>query len=249
MIKENDETLDSISFPSVKILQREKGYRFSLDPVLLSDFFIKSHFKASRIADLGTGSGIIPILICTKKMNVSAVGIEIQESLSKLAEKNVKMNNLSERISIINDDLRIVRGKLLPEQYDAVIANPPFRESNSGRLNKISEKTIARHEIKCSLKDILKASFYLLKAGGALFMIYPPRRLSQIISEFKSNKFEPKIMRFVHSYADTDAVMMLIKAKKGGNSGLKILKPLYVYEKEKTYSAEMNEIYGINPKQ
>jgi len=174
------------------------------------------------------------------------MGIEIQESLFELAEKNVKLNNLVKRIDIVRGDLKKIRKIFSPEKYDAVITNPPFREPRSGRLSNISEKSIARHEIKCSLRDILKASFYLLKAGGALFMIYPPRRLSQIISELKSNKFEPKLIRFVHSYADTDAVIVLIKAKKGGNPGLKVLNPLYVYEKEKIYSHEMKKIYGIS---
>lgn len=173
------------------------------------------------------------------------MGIETQESLFELAQKNVQLNNFAERIEIVRHDIKRMRNNFSPEEYDAVITNPPFREEKSGRLSNISEKSIARHEIKCSLQDILKASFYLLKAGGALFMVYPPRRLSQVISELKSNKFEPKLVRFVHSYAETDAVIVLIKAKKGGNPGLKVLKPLYIYEKEKIYSSEMKEIYGL----
>ncbi|RMF92605.1 MAG: tRNA1(Val) (adenine(37)-N6)-methyltransferase [Candidatus Schekmanbacteria bacterium] len=240
-----DLTVDTISNPSLTIMQSKQGYRFSLDPIILADFFIKSKFKAHNIVDLGTGTGIIPLLISSKTKKTKIVGIEIQETLYNLAKENVKLNSMEKRIDIIKGDIKKI-GKILPaEKFDAVMSNPPFREPKSGRLSNNAEKTIARHEILCTLKDILKASFFLLKAGGALFMIFHPRRLGELFSELRKSRFEPKIVRFVHSNKDSDAVMVLIKAKKGGNPGLKVLKPLYVYEKEKTYSEEMKKIYGI----
>ncbi|MBI5374612.1 MAG: methyltransferase [Candidatus Schekmanbacteria bacterium] len=245
IIAEPDETLDTISKPPVSILQKKKGYRFSLDPVLLVDFYISTGFKAHEIIDLGTGSGIIPILLCSKKKEIIIKGIELQKSLAKMAERNVILNGMEKQIEIKNCDLKKVKKYFLTESCQAVITNPPFREPSSGRLNEDIEKAIARHEISCNISDVLTAAFFLVKPGGSLFLIYDPRRLSFLIEKMRAWRFEPKIMRFVHSNITSEATMVMISAKKMGNTGVKILKPLFVYEKEKVYTKEIREIYGM----
>lgn len=249
-------TLDSIR--DIQIYQNKKGYRFSVDALLLFSFINLPRVK--KIADLGAGSGIIGILLAKKYPNAEIALIELQKSLAKLAEKNVVLNNLDDRVTVImadikkmftvycspftvsTDALRFPHHAL--RSFDLVVSNPPFRKVKTGRLSIGDEKAIARHEIKLSLKDMMKAGSILLKHHGRLCIIHLPERLTEIMDALKENNLEPKRLRFIHSTISSEAKMVLIEAVKGGNAGLKIEMPFFIYNEDGSYTDEVREIYN-----
>lgn len=238
-------TLDSISFhkESVKIKQRKEGYRFAIDAVLLADF-VKIKPNDKNIIDLGTGSGIIALLLAKCFSHTKVTGIELQKGLFELADENVILNRLDERVHIENMAIKDIKKRFKAGAFDAVVSNPPYRSFKTGRINPTVEKAIARHEIKTSLEEIIKISKYLLKAKGSLFLIHLPERLSELIYLLKGYKIDPKKMRLVHSREGEDAVFVLIEAVKAGKEGMKIEEPLYIYNKSGNYSEEVKGIYG-----
>lgn len=243
-------TLDSIR--DIQICQNKNGYRFSVDALLLFSFINLPRVK--KIADLGAGSGIIGILLAKKYQDAKVVLIELQKSLAKLAEKNIILNNLSERVKVVRADIKNLspitpilhysNTPSLHSAFDLVVSNPPFRKVKTGRLSIGDEKAIARHEIKLSLKDMVTAASTLLKHHGRLCIIHLPERLTEIIDAIKENNLEPKRLRFVHSNVSTEAKMVLIEAVKGGRPGLKTEKPFFIYNEDGSYTDEMREIYN-----
>ena len=236
-----DVTLDSIR--DIKIYQSKTGYRFSVDALLLFDFVnLKNVFA---VADLGTGSGIIGILIAKKYPEAKVDLFELQEGLVDLSEKNISLNNLKGRAKVIQCDIRILPALHAgPGEYDLVVSNPPFRKTKSGRINVEEERAIARHEITLDLSDLVAAAYRLLKAKGRFCIIYHPCRLSELIDTLKKKNLEPKRLRFVHSKQSSEAKMVLIEAVKGGRTGLKVENPLFLYNEDGSYTEEMREIYG-----
>ena len=194
-----EETADRILNGNLRIFQKKKGYRFSLDSILLSHFTCLKP-KTSNI-DLGCGSGIIMIILARRFPHTIWTGVEIQDDLAALAQKNVQMGGLDGRIKVLCDDAKAINKILPANSYDSVIFNPPYRKLNSGRINPQLEKAIARHEIKGSLKDFLQAAQYLLKSGGRVFTIYPAKRLVELISLFRLFAIEPKRLKLVFSDA------------------------------------------------
>lgn len=253
-------TLDYIK--DVHVYQNKTGYRFSVDALLLYSFVKLQRVK--RIADLGAGSGIIGLLLAKKYKNSKVCLVEIQESLVQLAERNIVLNELADRVKALKADIKdlcrrlseiyILRSQasiqetscdcLLPESFDLVVSNPPFRKTDAGLISNGDEKAIARHEIMLSLKDIVKTSSHLLKHHGRLCIIHLPERLAEILKTMSENELEPKRLRFVYSTISSEAKMMLIEAVKGGRTGLKIEKPLLIYNEDGSYTKEMREIYG-----
>lgn len=252
-------TLDYIK--DVHVYQNENGYRFSVDALLLYSFVRMQRVK--KIADLGAGSGIIGLLLAKKYNNASICLVELQESLAMLAKQNIILNNLADRVNVLKADIKdlhrrlseiyILRSQasdqetsfdcLLPENFDLVVSNPPFRKTETGLISLGDEKAIARHEIMLALKDIIKTSSYLLKHHGRLCIIHLPERLAEILQTLSENALEPKRLRFVYSTVSSEAKMMLIEAVKGGRTGLKIEKPLLIYTEDGSYTKEMREIY------
>lgn len=241
-------TLDSIR--DIQIYQNKNGYRFSVDALLLFSFINLPRVK--KIADLGAGSGIIGILLAKKYPHAEVALIELQRSLARLAEKNVVLNKLKERVKVIRADLKelsktrlFTHLPILPfTDSDLVVSNPPFREVKTGRLSIGDEKAIARHEIKLSIKDLVKAGSTLLKHHGRLCIIHLPERLTEIMDAMKENNLEPKRLRFIHSSVSTEAKMVLIEAVKGGRPGLKTERPLFIYNEDGSYTDEMRDIYN-----
>jgi tRNA1Val (adenine37-N6)-methyltransferase len=230
-------TLDSIR--DIKIYQPRHGYRFSLDALLLYHFVnLKTVYK---IADLGAGSGIIGILLAKRYPEAEATLFELQEGLYKLAEKNIALNGLESRVKAVIADIRKLKEKRSP--YDLAVSNPPFRKPMSGRLNVEEEKSIARHEIKINLKELLSAASALLKDKGRFCLIYHPLRLPELMVELRSAGLEPKRMRLVHGRVDSEGKMVLMEAVKGGSAGLKTEAPLIVYKKDGSYTDEVREVY------
>jgi tRNA1Val (adenine37-N6)-methyltransferase len=234
-------TLDSIR--DIKIYQSKTGYRFSVDSLLLSDFI---NLKAVRnIADLGSGSGVVGILIAKKYPKAKVDLFELQTGLVDLSEKNICINNLKDRMQALQCDIRTLPA-LYPglSEYELAVSNPPFRKPKSGRLNIEEERAIARHELRLSLSELIAAAYSLLKATGRFCIIYHPCRLSELIETLKKKNLEPKRLRFVHSTRLSEAKMVLVEAVKGGRTGLKVEKPLFLYNEDGSYIEEMPEIYG-----
>jgi len=237
----NEETLDEILAGRLRIFQKKKGYRFSLDAILLAHFAaLKSKSKA---IDLGTGSGVIPLILATRFPHVAWTGLEIQTDLAQLARKSVQLNCLQNQINIIQGDARKIKSIFPVHSFDAVTFNPPYRRINSGRINPDQEKAIARHEINGSLQEFLQAAKYLLKPAGKVFTIYPAKRLAELVSLFRANSLEPKRMKFVFSDGDSPAALVLAEGRSGSREELKIESSLIVYGKDKKYTSQMNGIF------
>jgi len=243
ILKEN-ETIDDLQCNNLKIIQNNKFFKFGIDAVLLSNF-VKTTRKALNVVDLGTGTGIIPILL-TAKIDINKIyAVEIQEKVAEMAKRSVKLNNLEDKIEILNIDLKEIEKNLKENSIDIIVTNPPYQTNNSGLQNENEEKRISRHEIYCNIEDICKKSKYLLKDKGEMYMVNRPERLVDVIYNLRKYNLEPKELRYVQSNIDSAPVLVLIKAVKNGKSFLKTLKPLIVYNKNGEYTDEINEIYGI----
>lgn len=237
-----EETLDEILNGLVRVFQKKKGYRFSLDSILLAHFvYLK---QRTRFIDIGCGGGIILFIIAKRFSNTNCVGLEIQQNLVSLARKNSLLNNLNERIQITAGDARNIKNIFPERSFDAVIFNPPYRKLNSGRINPHHEKAIARHEINGSLKDFLSAAKYLLKPRGKVFTIYPAKRLVEMVYLFRLSGIEPKRMKLVFSDNSSDAAFALVEGKKDSREELKLESPLFIYDQERNYTKEMSGIFN-----
>lgn len=233
-------TQDSIK--DITLFQPKRGYRFSVDALLLEDFIKVEHVYNG--VELGAGSGVISILLAKRLKKTKIIAVEIQKSLAECARKNVEVNRLDDRIEILVEDIRNLKRLLPANKFDFVFSNPPFRKVRSGRLSVDEERAIARHEIKITLNDIVSIASFLLKNTGKFYIIYHPFRLIELINLLQQVRLEPKRMRFVHSRAGQEAKMVLIEAVKGSGTWLKIEPPFYIYENNDKYSAEMRRIYG-----
>lgn len=228
-------TIDSIG--NLKICQPLKGYRFSVDSIILANFVkLKT---LDNVADLGAGTGIIGMIIAKRYPAGKIKLIEIQQELVELAKKNIELNDLTERVEILCIDAK----NFTEENYDLIITNPPFRRPGTGRISPKEEKALARHEFSLSLEDIAKVAKKSLKHKGRLYMIHLSERLSDIVRVLTKYSLEVKRLRFVHSRITTEAKMVLIEAVKGGKPYLKVAPPLFIYKKNSEYSDEMKEIY------
>lgn len=236
-----EETLDIILDGGIRVFQKKKGYRFSIDSILLADFV--SLKRRTRFIDIGCGSGIILFILAKRFSNTKGVGLEIQENLETLARKNCRMNHLEDRVEIVSGDARNIKNIFTARSFDAVIFNPPYRKLNSGRINPLPERAIARHEINGSLKDFLKAAQHLLKPAGTVFAIYPAKRLVELVYLFRNSGIEPKKMRLVFSDMASDAEFALVEGKNGSREELKLEPPLFIYDQDRNYTGEMTGIF------
>ncbi len=244
-IKEN-ERIDDLQYKDLKIIQETDGFCFGIDSILLSDF-AKNIKKNSKVADLGTGTGIIGLLLCKKTNLAEMTGIEIQEDVANMAERSIKLNNLEEKFRIINSNINEIFSKKLLEKnvFDVVVMNPPYKEVGTGEINENEKKLISRHEIKANLSDFIKTASGLLKGKGELYIVHKPERMPDIIQKLRENKIEPKELRVVYSNKNSEASLILIKAVKGGKKFLKIDRPLYIYNESGQYSDEIKQIYNV----
>jgi tRNA1(Val) A37 N6-methylase TrmN6 len=242
ILKEN-EKIEDLQCKGLKIIQNKKWFCFGMDAVLLTNYCdVKNN---SRVADLGTGTGIIPILLSGKRNISEAVGIEIQKEVAEMANRSVELNNLEKKIKILNIDLKEATKYLEKGSFDAVISNPPYKLNNSGIINPNDQKAISRHEIKCTLEDVISVASSLLKQYGRFYMIHRPDRLVDIICLLRKHKLEPKQIRFVHPKFGDKPNMVLIRASKYGNPELKFEPPLYIYNEKGTYTDDVFKIYGM----
>ena len=234
------ETLDDLQ-NGYYIIQKNNGFRFGIDAVLLSDF---AKSATGKVIDLCTGTGIIPLLLSAKSKAEHIDAVEIQEEIAEMAKRSVAYNLLENKIDIKCADLKDAEKIYGKSVYDVVTVNPPYMRTGSGLLNETDGKTISRHEIKCTLEDVIKTSQALLKPHGKLFMVHRPSRLADIFSLMRKYKLEPKIMLLIATQEVKEPNMVLICGIKSAKSDLKIIPTLFVYDNEGRYTKEIDEIYG-----
>lgn len=237
------ERIDDLQCGGLKIIQDIKGFCFGMDAVLLANYCdIKTN---STVVDLGTGTGIIPLLIWGKNKVKKIYGIEIQEEVAEMAKRSMKINGLSDSIEILNIDLKDAPKILGVNKFDVVTSNPPYMVAGTGIINPEDKKAISRHEVLCSLNDVIKTASRLLKHNGRFFMVHRPHRIVDILISLREYKLEPKSIRFVHPKVGEKPNLVLIKSIKAAKPELKFEKPLYVYNDDGTYTDEIYEIYGM----
>ena len=237
-----NERIDELQRNGYRIIQNEKKFCFGMDAVLLSGFARAG--KGERVLDLGTGTGIIPILMEAKTEGESFTGLEIQEEMAEMAARSVKLNGLEEKVSIIQGDLKEASKRFGKASFDVVTCNPPYMNQNHGLKNPDEPKAISRHELLCSFEDVAREAAALLKSGGRFYLVHRPHRLTEIFETLRAHKLEPKRMKFVHPFADAEANMVLIEAFRGGRPQMRVEAPVIVYEKPGVYTNEIYEIYG-----
>lgn len=213
--------------------------------MLLSDF-AKEIKNNSRVLDLGTGTGIISILLCGKTNLKEIIGVEIQKEVYEMAKKSIELNKLENKFKLLNEDLKSLSKKFPANSFDAIVTNPPYKKDNTGLKNENKLKQISRHEIMCNIEDIAKVSSYLLKSNSSIYMVHRPDRLIDIIEALKKYKLEPKNIRFIYPKINKEPNLVLIKATKCGRPFLKVEKPLIVYNEDGSYTDEILKIYNKN---
>ena len=227
---------------TVTVSSRKKRACFGMDAVLLSGF---AQVKEGEVAvDLGTGTGIIPILLEAKTKGKHFTGLEIQEEVAEMAGRSVRLNQLENRVDIVRGDIKEASRLFGKASFDVVTSNPPYMNDNHGLKNPELPKAIARHEVFCTLDDVCREASLLLKSGGRFYMVHRPHRLAEIITALKTYKLEPKRMKLVHPFVDKEANMVLIEAVRGGRSMMKVEAPIIVYREPGVYTQEIYDVYG-----
>lgn len=242
-IKWNEgERLDELQRNGYRIIQNPKKFCFGMDAVLLSGF---ARVKPEEtVLDLGTGTGIIPILLRGKTQGRHFTGLEIQEESADMARRSVAFNHLEKDITIVTGDIKEAAEIFGAASFDVVTSNPPYMTGNHGLLNPGLPKAIARHEILCSLEDVVRSAARVICPGGRFYLVHRPFRLAEIMALLVSYKLEPKRMRLVYPFVDKEPNMVLMEAVQGGRSRITVEKPLIVYQKPGVYTDEIYAIYG-----
>lgn len=236
-----NERLDDLQYKGLKLLQKKDGFCFGVDAVLLSHFAQVS--KNSVVIDLGTGTGIIAVLLAAKKEPRLVVGLEIQPDIAEMAERSVRLNKLDDKVRIVQGDIKNAVKLFGASSFDAVVTNPPYMEKGGGLLNPADVKAISRHEILCTLEDVVSTAAKLLRPGGKFSMIHRPQRLSDIICHMRNFGIEPKQLRLVHPSPGKKPNLVLISGARNGNPELRVQEPLYIYDSFGHYTKEIDEIY------
>lgn len=218
--------IDDLGLDGLKLIQDTDMFCFGIDAVMLSNFVHCT--EGSRVVDLCTGNGIIPVLLSAKIPASEIIGVEIQEEVAKLARENVELNSLNDKVKILNEDLKVIFNVLGKSKFDVVTCNPPYRQAGCGVVNDADTKAIARHEICCSLNDVIYSAAMLLKPLGKFFMVHRPDRLCDIMCSMRENKIEPKIVQFIQPDSDTKPTHVLIEGVYGGNKHMTVEKVKYV---------------------
>lgn len=241
-LKEN-ERIDDLEYKGLKIIQNKNGFCFGIDAVLLSDF-AREIKKGSKVLDLGTGTGILGILLSKKTNLDKIIGVEIQTEVYDMACRSIKLNNLEDKFSVINEDIKNLDKLFKLQSFDAIVTNPPYKKNLTGLKNDTEYKVISRHEVKCNIEDVIKISSKLLKNNGKLYMVHRPERIKDIMVNLDKYKLQPKEIRFIYPYINKKPTMILIKAVKSAGDFLNVQEPFIVYNQDGTYTDEILKIYG-----
>lgn len=241
MDTKDNETVDDLIKEGLRVIQARRGYRFSLDAVLLAGFV--TVLPGDLVCDLGAGSGVISILLAQREKTCRVKALELQESLWDRAVRSVQLNRLQDRIEVTRGDIRRIEEKFSPQEFDVVVANPPFWEVGKGRLSANPEVALARHELAVTLRDIIVAASWALKRGGRLALIHRASRLDEIVQLAEQCRIPVKRMRAVYPYRQRPANLVLIEGIKEAKRGVEILPPLVVYEEDGRYTGEIMHLY------
>lgn len=236
------ERFDDLNRNGYSIIQDPKRFCFGMDAVLLSGFAEVK--EGDEVLDLGTGTGIIPILLEAKTKGGHFTGLEIQKESADMAKRSVAYNHLEDKVSIVEGDIKEASKLFAPSSFDVITTNPPYMIGQHGLPNTEEAKFIARHEVLCTLDDVVRESAKLLKPGGRFFMVHRPFRLVEIMVTMTKYKIEPKRMKLVYPFVDKEPNMVLIGGIRGGNSRMTVEKPLIVYKDQNIYTDEIIDIYG-----
>ena len=240
-LKEN-ERIDDLQRNNLKLIQKTDGFCFGMDAVLLSGFAVVK--SGENVLDLGTGTGIIPILLSAKTEGKQFTGLEIQSEMAQMASRSVQLNQIEDRVQIVQGDIREALQIFRRASFDVVTSNPPYMNDTHGLKNPDVPKAIARHEVCCTLEDVVCAAAGLLKPGGRFYMVHRPRRLNEILGTLTAYKLEPKRMKMVHPFVDKEANMVLIEAVRSGKPMMKVEAPVIVYQAPGVYTDEIYNVYG-----
>lgn len=235
------ERIDDLHRNGLKLIQDPKRFCFGIDAVLLSDF---ATVNAGETAlDLGTGTGVIPILLTAKSQGNAFIGLDIQPESVDMARRSVALNNLTRQVDIIEGDIKHLGALFKPSSFDVITTNPPYMNAGGGLLNVDSPRAIARHEILCTLGDIVSGAAGLLRPNGRFYMVHRPHRLIDAVTALRNHKLEPKTLRLVHPFVDKEPTMALIEAVRGGRPFLHVCPPLVIYKTDRSYTEEIYRIY------
>ena len=234
-------TTDSFFNGKIQVMQNRRGYRFSIDAVLLA--YHAAPRAQEKVLDLGTGCGIISLIMASRYAGLEIYAVEVQTELADLADTNVHQNRLQDRIVVLCTDMKLLTLKMTSGPFDLIVSNPPYHRPGSGRINPDAQRAVARHEIKASLVDVLQTTRRMLRTAGRFVTIYTAERTTDILSQMRNENIEPKLLRMIHSNRDADAGLILIEGLKGGRPGLKVAPPLFVYDEKGDYTAEVQQMF------
>ncbi len=235
-------TPDTFLNGRIKVKQERSGYRFSIDSILLA-----SHADprtGDKVLDLGTGCGIIPLILAYHEPNLKIFGIEVQKELADIAGSNVEENHMDDIITILCKDMKELKNDMISGPVDLVVSNPPYRKAESGRINPDMQRAVAKHEIKVSLDDITATVRRVLRTAGRFVIIYSAERITDLLTRLRSAGIEPKFLRMIHSGIKTEAKMVMVEGIKGGRPAVKIGPPLIIYDEKGNYTQEVEEMFS-----
>jgi len=238
------ERIDDLQCNGYKIIQDTNGFCFGMDAVLLANYALSAVNSETKLLDLCSGTGIVPLLIAAKTKCRELTGIELQADVADMASRSIELNHQEHRMKMIQGDLREIKQMGMDSGMNVVTCNPPYM--NAGLKNSTDRKLISRHEVMCTLKDVCYAAAYTLKSNGKFFMVHRPNRLVDIFNELRRAHLEPKRMRLVYPYENSEANMVLLEAVKGGRVQLTVEKPLVVYKEKNIYTDEIVSIYAVS---
>ena len=241
LLKEK-ERVDDLQLSGLHIIQNPEKFCFGMDAVLLSGFVRAK--EGETLLDIGTGTGILPLLLSAKTKCAHLTGLEIQEESADMARRSVALNHLEERITIVTGDVKEAGLVFAPASFDCITCNPPYMIGKHGIQNPDAPKAIARHEILCTFEDVAAATEKLLRPGGRFYLVHRPFRLAEILVTLTEHKLEPKRMRLVYPYVDKEPNMVLIEAVRGARSRMTVEPPLILFEEQGKYTQEIREKFG-----
>ena len=236
------ERIDYLQRQGLEIIQSDHSFCFSIDAVLLAHFATVR--SGDKIVDLGTGSGVIPLLLSTRAARLKLWGLELHSEVADRASRSVVHNNLSEQIEIVHGDIREVRSLFPAGGYDVVTSNPPYLPMGTGEISEVDTRRMARHEVFCTLSDVFLAAAWLLRTGGRFAMVHRPSRLSEIVSIATAHRMEFKSMRLVYPKDSQNSNMVLLEAIKNGKPGLVVGPPIFIHEADGAYTEFINKLYA-----
>ena len=234
-------TPDTFLNGRIKVKQDRFGYRFSIDSILLACHALPR--SGDKVLDLGTGCGIIPLILAYREPNLKIFGIEVQKELADIADSNVEENHMGDIITILCKDMKELKNDMISGPVDLIVSNPPYRKAESGRINPDMQRAVARHEIKVSLDDITATVRRILRTAGRFVTIYSAERITDLLTHLRSAGIEPKFLRMIHSGIKTEAKLVLVEGIKGGRPGVKIGPPLIIYNEKGAYTQEVEEMF------